>query len=185
MVPDMGVARRSEWLASKGRQFRDRVRMSQDPVAYWRSQGAQIGSDCRLIDCNFGSEPYLVTLGDHVSATDTTFVTHDGGVWVFRDRWPDADVIAPISVGSNVFLGSGTVVLPGVTIADDVVVGARSVVTRDIPAGSVAAGSPAKVLRSLDEYRQALEPRIVPTKRLSRAEKRAFLEERFGARSRP
>ena len=52
-------------------------------------------------------------LGDHVSATSTSFVTHDGGVWVFRDEWPDADVFGRITVGSNVFLGAGVLVLPG------------------------------------------------------------------------
>lgn len=160
---------------------RDRLAHYRDPVAFWRAQGATIGERCRLISCDFGSEPYLVTLGDHVSATDTAFVTHDGGVWVFRDEWPDADLIAPITVGDNVFLGSGCLVMPGVTIGSDVVVGARSLVTQDIPAGSVAAGVPARVLRSLDEYRVKVRERTLPTARLERPAKRAWLERHFGS----
>ena len=157
-------------------ETRRRVEHLRDPIGYWRAQGATIGADCRLIGCDFGSEPYLVTLGDHVSATDTAFVTHDGGVWVFRHEWPDADVFGRITVGNNVFFGGGVVVLPGVTIGDDVVVGARSLVTKDIPSGSVAAGQPARVLKSLADYRAGLKPRTVPTARMGRPEKRAWLE---------
>jgi maltose O-acetyltransferase len=57
----------------------------------------------------------------------------------------------PITIGDNVWLGGGVIVCPGVTIGDDTVVGAGSVVTRDLPAGVVAFGVPAKVQRSIDE----------------------------------
>ena len=163
-------------LAGLLREARERLMRYRDPVAFWRSQGAVIGERCRLIQCDFGSEPYLVTLGDHVSATATGFVTHDGGVWVFRDEAPDADLIAPIVVGDNVFIGSGSLVLPGVTIGSDVVIGARSLVNSDIPSGSVAAGVPARVIRDLEEYRGTALERAVPTARMDRAEKRAWLE---------
>jgi acetyltransferase-like isoleucine patch superfamily enzyme len=157
-----------------------RWRRHRDPVAYARSTGAQIGENCRLINVSFGSEPYLVRLGDHVSATSTRFITHDGGVWVFRDQRPDGDLIAPIHVGSNVFFGVGVIVLPGVTIGDNVVVGAGAVVTRDVPSDCVAVGIPARPIRSLDEYWRAVEPRLLPTKLLEPEAKRRFLERRFG-----
>ena len=57
----------------------------------------------------------------------------------------------PISVGDNVWLGGGAILCPGVTIGDDTVVGAGAVVTRDLPAGVVAVGSPARVLREIGE----------------------------------
>ena len=56
----------------------------------------------------------------------------------------------PITIGDNVWLGGGVIVCPGVTIGDDTVVGAGAVVTRDLPAGVVAAGNPARVLRTID-----------------------------------
>jgi maltose O-acetyltransferase len=56
----------------------------------------------------------------------------------------------PITVGDNVWLGGGAIVCPGVSIGDDTVVGAGAVVTRDLPAGVVAVGNPARVLRELD-----------------------------------
>ena len=57
----------------------------------------------------------------------------------------------PITLGDNVWLGGGVIVCPGVTIGDDTVVGAGSVVTRDLPAGVVATGAPARARRSIDE----------------------------------
>ncbi len=95
-----------------------------DPIGYARSIGVRVGKDCRLIGVHFGSEPFLVTLGDHVSAADVTFITHDGGIWVFRDTSPEVELFGPITVGNNVFLGAGVRVLPGVTIGDNVVIGA-------------------------------------------------------------
>lgn len=63
----------------------------------------------------------------------------------------------PITIGDNVWLGGGAIVCPGVAIADDTVVGAGAVVTRDLPGGVVAVGSPARVLREIgDEDRVEL-----------------------------
>jgi len=57
----------------------------------------------------------------------------------------------PITIGDNVWLGGGVIVCPGVSIGDDSVIGAGAVVTRDIPSGVVAVGSPARVIRRVDE----------------------------------
>jgi maltose O-acetyltransferase len=54
----------------------------------------------------------------------------------------------PVRIGRNVWIGGGAILLPGVTVGDDAVIGAGSVVTRDVPAGATVAGNPAKVLRS-------------------------------------
>ena len=55
----------------------------------------------------------------------------------------------PIRIGNGVWIGGGAIVLPGITIGDGCVVGAGSVVTHDLPPGSVAAGNPARIIRSL------------------------------------
>lgn len=56
-----------------------------------------------------------------------------------------------IIVGNNVWIGANVTVLPGVTIGDDAVVAAASVVTKDVPARSIVIGSPAKVVRTVDD----------------------------------
>jgi maltose O-acetyltransferase len=63
-----------------------------------------------------------------------------------RAGWEAAE---PITIGDNVWLGGGAIVCPGVTIGDDTVVGAGAVVTRDLPAGAVAYGNPARIQREL------------------------------------
>ena len=69
-----------------------------------------------------------------------------------RAKWEAAE---PIAIGDNVWLGGGVIVCPGVTIGADTVVGAGAVVTRDLPAGVVAAGVPARVLRELQPTSRA------------------------------
>ncbi|MFI0792285.1 sugar O-acetyltransferase [Micromonospora rubida] len=63
-----------------------------------------------------------------------------------REKWEAAQ---PITIGDNVWLGGGVIVLAGVTIGDNTVVGAGAVVTRDLPANAVAVGNPARVTRDL------------------------------------
>jgi acetyltransferase-like isoleucine patch superfamily enzyme len=98
------------------------------PIGYARHIGVQVGEGCRLINVSS-----VIRSGDHVSATARRFETHDGGVWVLRDELPELDVIRAIEIGSNVFIGYGTIILPGSIVGDDVVIGAGSVVTGEIP----------------------------------------------------
>lgn len=57
----------------------------------------------------------------------------------------------PVTVGKNVWIGGGAILCPGVTVGDDSIIGAGSVVTRDIPAGVVAVGNPCRVLKSVHD----------------------------------
>ena len=58
----------------------------------------------------------------------------------------------PVHIGKNCWLGAGVIVLPGITIGDNTVVGAGSVVTKDLPSGVIAVGNPCKVLREVNEH---------------------------------
>lgn len=149
------------------------------PIGHARLLGVRVGEDCRLIDVDFGSEPWLVRLGNHVSITSSSFITHDGGVWVLRREHPEIDIVRPIVVGDNVFIGSRSMILPGVTIGNDVVVGAGSIVTKDIPAGSVVAGIPARVVRGIDEYKARALAASDSTKKLSAKEKREYYRAKY------
>lgn len=145
-----------------------------DPIGYAKSIGVVVGSGCRLINVTFSTEPYLVRIGNHVSATRTHFETHDGGVWVLRAQHPDIDIVRPISVGDNVYFGYGCIVLPGVSIGDNVIIGAGSIVSRDIPDNSVAVGVPARVIKTVDEYAEHAIRIGFSTKRLSASAKRTY-----------
>lgn len=156
--------------------------MKRDPIGYARSLGVQVGSNCRfsLSVGTFGTEPYLIKIGDHVELTSNVrFLTHDGSVWVFREKYPEIDLIAPIVVGNNVFIGMGAMILPGITIGDNCIIGAYSLVTKDIPPNSVAAGVPARIIRSTNEYWDKVKQSVLYTHRMSAKEKREYLLQRF------
>lgn len=90
-----------------------------------------------------------ITIGDDVQMgpnVQLLTATHPLGAGPRRDKWEAAE---PITIGDNVWLGGGVIVCPGVSIGANTVVGAGSVVTRDLPTGVLAVGSPARVLREL------------------------------------
>jgi maltose O-acetyltransferase len=90
-----------------------------------------------------------VTIGDDVQIgpnVQLLTATHPLEPGPRKDKWEAAE---PIVIGDNVWLGGGVIVCPGVTIGADTVVGAGSVVTRDLPSGVIAVGSPARVIREL------------------------------------
>jgi len=149
------------------------------PIKYGRYRGAKIGNNCRFYWVKYSTEPYLITIGDHVSATNVRFETHDGGIWCVRNEYPEIDIIKPINIGNNVYMGYGCIILPGVTIGDNVVIGAHSVVSKDIPANSVAAGVPARVIKTLDEYKAKSLANSDNTKLLTPEEKKAYYIKKY------
>jgi maltose O-acetyltransferase len=90
-----------------------------------------------------------ITIGDDVQIGPNVQLltpTHPLEAEPRRQKWEAAE---PITIGDNVWLGGGVIVCPGVTIGADTVVGAGAVVTRDLPAGALALGNPARVVRQL------------------------------------
>lgn len=167
------------------RSVKAQILVKLDPVSYARKLGVRLGQGIRLIGIKpgsgtFGSEPYLVEIGDHVTVAGAVqFVTHDGGVWIFREKEPDIDVFGKIKVGDNVFIGYGAVIMPNVTIGDNVVVGAMSVVTKNVESNTVVAGVPAKKIYSVDEYHDIVSKKKENIKHYSEEEKRKYLIEKY------
>lgn len=92
---------------------------------------------------------WLIEIGDNVTmAPRVHILCHDASTKGFLDYTK----IGRVSIGDNVFIGAESVVLPGVTIGSNVVIGANSTVTHNVPDNTVIAGSPAKVICSLDDY---------------------------------
>lgn len=101
--------------------------------------------NCQILDGG------RVSFGDHVFIAPNCLFTTAEHALDAEQRNAGMEVALPITVGSNVWIGAGVIVLGGVTIGDNTVIGAGSVVTRDIPAGVVAAGVPCRVLRKITE----------------------------------
>ncbi|MBQ9948391.1 MAG: sugar O-acetyltransferase [Oscillospiraceae bacterium] len=109
--------------------------------------------NCQILD---GGK---VTFGDHVFiAPNCTFTTAEHALDA-EQRNEGLEVALPITVGNNVWIGTGTIVLGGVTIGDNAVIGAGSVVTKDIPPNVIAVGVPCRVLREITEADKDRYPR--------------------------
>lgn len=106
-------------------------------------RGTFINYDCIFLDCN------RITIGDEVQIAPGVHIYTATHPIDATTRRSGAEYALPVSIGDGVWLGGGTIVCPGITIAQNTVVGAGSVVTRDLPANVVAAGNPCRVIRKL------------------------------------
>lgn len=100
------------------------------------------------------ADPKFIRLHDNVIiAADVTFVTHDVIYLLLRniDAKLDAQHLDCIEVMDNVFIGLGTIILPGVKIGPNAIIAAGSVITKDVPPYSVVGGNPAKIIGTFDE----------------------------------
>src|SRR5690606_35980431 len=105
---------------------------------YARYIGVKIGTNCRINTKHFGTEPFLVEIGDNVTiASDVKLITHDGSGRLFEKVFRYRKII----IGNNVFVGMNSILLLGVEVGDNVIIGAGSVVTKSIPPNSVVAGN--------------------------------------------
>lgn len=143
--------------------IRDKIKGSYNVAL---SKGMKVGNNVRIMGGDdFGSEPYLIELGNDVTISfNVTFVNHDGGTWAFRDLKEYENIIkyGKIRIGDRSFVGCNTIILPGVTIGSRCVVGAGSVVTKDIPDGMVVAGNPARVIMTTEEYAKKIKGKMTP-----------------------
>mgnify|MGYP001774472267 CR=1 FL=1 len=120
--------------------------------------GVKIGNDC-IIRCPKTAfidmtRPCLITIGNHVDMNRYfQILTHDWASSVFRNKYHEfINSSGKVAIGNNIYFGTNVTVLKGVTIGDNCIIGAHSLVTHDIPSNSVAAGVPCRVICSLDDY---------------------------------
>ena len=151
---------------------------------FLRKKGMKIGNNCWwglmstiAIDI---TRPSLIEIGDDVRINlGFTLMTHDASNMVFRKVYHDfVSSSGRVKIGNNVYFGRWCTVLKGVTIGDNCIIGYGSIVTKDIPANSVAIGRPAKVVCSLDDYYQKRK-KLHVTEALDYARS---IKERFGRR---
>jgi acetyltransferase-like isoleucine patch superfamily enzyme len=112
-----------------------------------------IGAGCFLNLHTMIASQDEVTIGDHTMFANHCFVSDSSHRYDDRTMpvtWQGFTSKGPTRIGSNCWFGVGCVITSGVTIGDRCVVGANSVVTRDLPPGVIAAGAPAKIIREID-----------------------------------
>lgn len=146
------------------------------PEKYARKVGVKIGENCDIQTRYFGSEPYLIEIGNHVQITSgVKFFTH-GGSWVFRDEYPNFDTFGKIIIGNNVYIGNDVMIMPGVRIPNDCIIGAGAVVTKSFDEnGIILTGIPAKKTGTLHELKLKLLTFNVESKQMTGKEKKDFL----------
>jgi|APFre7841882724_1041349.scaffolds.fasta_scaffold11271_3 acetyltransferase-like isoleucine patch superfamily enzyme len=126
------------------------------PVDSARKLGCKVGENTILDNINLGSEPYLVEIGNNCHITyNVSFITHDGATWVIKRKYDFKGTnYGKIIIRDNVFIGNHSIILPNVEIGPNCIIGAGSVVTKNIPPDSVFAGNPAKFICTIEEYYQ-------------------------------
>lgn len=140
-----------------------------------RIAGVRLGDNNFVASHFWSSEGYLIEVGSNCQITaGVKFLTHGGGP-VLRDEIPDYDSFGKIKIGNYVYIGANSLIMPGVTIKDNVLIAAGSVVTKSVPARVVVAGNPAKIICTIDEYRERNLKYNMNSKNMSIKNKKAFL----------
>ena len=130
-------------------------------VQYLRSKGAVIGDYTEFLspihsEVDVGRAKYI-SIGDHcILCSGISIIAHDYSWKIIEDAYgeelPSGGM--PIHIGSNVFIGANSTILGGVDVGDNVIIAAGSTVCKSLPANTVCAGSPAKVVKPLGAYYQ-------------------------------
>lgn len=118
------------------------------PQKYAKFLGVKMGKGCLISTKGFPSEAYLISFGDYVRvAPKTHFFTH-GGLWPQRFQHPELilEQFGKIKVGDYSYIGESCLIMPGVEIGSNCIVGAGSIVTKSVPDGMMVAGNPAKII---------------------------------------
>lgn len=133
------------------------VKFLNDPGHYYsrvedlKRNGMKIGNNVQILHGTIldSSRPFLIEIGSNVTFAPCCHVlTHDASMEMFLEKTRIGKVI----IHDNCFIGAGSIILPGVSIGPNAVVGAGSVVSRNVPADSVAAGNPARVISRIEEF---------------------------------
>ena len=127
-------------------------------IEHLRSIGVRIGERTMIYEPRFTlideTRPCLLEIGNDVKITrGVTILTH-GYDWSVLAGLHNVVLgsAGKVTIGDNVFIGMNTTILKGVTVGKNVIIGAGSLVNKDIPDNCVAAGNPARVIMSIDDY---------------------------------
>ncbi|MDR3305132.1 MAG: acyltransferase [Clostridiales Family XIII bacterium] len=137
----------------------------EEPTAALIGKGLRVGAgfsrgDHVVID---SAHCWLIRFGDHVRLEPYVHILAHDATAQFHYGYTR---IAPVEIGDNVWIGTGVLVMPGVTIGDNVIICAGSIVSKDIPPGITAAGIPARKVGDFHEYMAQIKAELETAPRL-------------------
>ena len=148
-----------------------------------RHEGVIMGHHNLIMSKFWDTEAYLIKIGNYCQITEESRIYTHGGSLVAREKYPNFDFFGKVELGNRVYVGAGARIMPGVTIGDNVLIAAGSIVTKSIPSNVVVAGNPAKFVCTLDKYIEKNLPYNTDSKKLNFEAKKKFLlalpEEKF------
>ncbi|HLF51304.1 acyltransferase [Flavobacterium sp.] len=141
------------------------TRATKSGVDYARYKGVKVGNNCRIYTTNFGSEPWMISIGNKVTVTSGVIIlTHDGSTWLMNDEKGRRYLYRRVEIGNNVFIGVNSIIMPGVKIEDNVIIAAGSIVTKSVPSGVIIAGNPAKIIGNYEAYQKEVLEKYISDK---------------------
>ena len=124
-----------------------------------------IGENCSYMDRRIPLYSNLISIGNNVHlASNVRFLTHDVSFVMMNKKYGGGynEMVGCIEIGNNVFVGSDVIILPNCKIGDNVIVGAGSLITKDVPDNSVVAGIPARVIETFETFANKRKGELYP-----------------------
>ncbi len=119
-------------------------------IENWRKQGMEIGENVHIYSDLFSKEPYMISIGDDTTISgNVSLITHDNSISKYLPQY--TDTFGRITIGKNCFIGMGSMIMAGVTLEDNCIVAAGSVVTKSFQKGSVIGGTPARLICTVED----------------------------------
>lgn len=137
--------------------------------------GVKIGKNNFIASKFWSSEGYLISIGNNCQITAGVKIFTHGGGGAIRKEYPKFDCFGKVTIGDYVYIGNNSLIMPGVTIGNNVLIAAGSVVTKSIPSNVVVGGNPACIVCTIEEYIERNLPFNLNSKGLNFEEKRQML----------
>ncbi len=154
------TVKKAGWYIAK---IKCKIKRSEKPMLdFYRRMGMKLGKDCLICSYVLTKEPFLIDIGDNTCvSTGVEFVTHDYSSHLIIEN--SSNLFGRISIGSNCFIGANSIIMYGVTLANNIVVAAGSVVTKSFDEETIIiGGNPARKIGTWDAYREKYKDKAAP-----------------------